>query len=306
MVNLTATMLKSSKGRDLLVDSNNYSYRGSGSNAKKTVTFWRCCKDKCRARLSTKFDDINVILSTLNDHNHAVTNAEIEAKKVKAALKEASLSSQLPPRILLADAGALLSDEAKAALPKLPSMSRAINKWRARAHATPTLRKDLTKHQIQTNIKIEASMSLLEGNIDIDEDIKNVISFKTHEEDEAFSTHEIIVHGDLTSHSQNCTCDACKVKDIKIETSMSFSEDSIDIHNDIENVIPSDAYEEERSTFKGLTLNTVEATFVIDYHEAKALLVQMIVTPRDRRQSLPSSIPIKYDKLFMNATINLR
>ena len=134
---------------------------------------------------------------------------------------------------------------------------------------------------------------------------------------QALCIHEIWVHGDLISHSENCTCDACKVKDIKIESSMSFTEDNIDIHsmsfvednidfhNDIKNIVTSDIQAEDRTKkaeAKGLTLNTEEAAFVIYYHETKASLAQMIMMPRGKRQILPS-MAAKYDKLFMSAKV---
>ena len=50
--------IKSSKGKDLIVDENNYIYRRERDNKNKTVTYY-VCTEKCPVRIHAEYDSTN-------------------------------------------------------------------------------------------------------------------------------------------------------------------------------------------------------------------------------------------------------
>lgn len=94
-------------------------------------------------------------------------------------------------------------------------------------------------------------------------------------------------HHQDTQHPRNCS---------------SFIEDSIDIYEDMKNVIQFENHQEAEKSEARVILNTDEATITITGLETKELKAVMTLPPIHNVQRL-SLIVAKYDKLLMRAMV---
>ena len=79
-----ASILKSERGKDILVDDLQYTYHQNGYSSDKSVIYWECAKRKqksCKARVHTKLKAENYeLIKTCNEHNHAACKSTVDAK----------------------------------------------------------------------------------------------------------------------------------------------------------------------------------------------------------------------------------
>ena len=84
------TILKSQRGKDILVDELYYQYHQNYT--RNNLIYWECSQRKakcCRARLITKLRIQNYeILRKISEHNHSARKSEIVAKKALSELKD--------------------------------------------------------------------------------------------------------------------------------------------------------------------------------------------------------------------------
>ena len=90
-----ARFIKSSKGKDLIVDENNYTYRRERDNKNKTVTYY-VCTEKCPVRIHAEYGT-PTILKQVNEHCCIVTVFDVRKREFNNNLKEKA-KSQLAAR----------------------------------------------------------------------------------------------------------------------------------------------------------------------------------------------------------------
>ena len=91
--------IQSEKGNKKLVDKENYVYQKHKENADGSKIYWRCEKRSCKARLHS---DVSFhALKYIGNHNHSTTAAEVSAKVAYANIKERTIASQTPSRLII-------------------------------------------------------------------------------------------------------------------------------------------------------------------------------------------------------------
>ena len=77
----------------MLIDGN-YEYKIHHKNVDGTISYWRCAKKWCKAKLRTGTEsEENNILKRLGEHNHSATSVSVKIKSMMSGSKTTSLSS---------------------------------------------------------------------------------------------------------------------------------------------------------------------------------------------------------------------
>ena len=120
--------IKSEKGKEILVDKENYRYHRHKSNVDGSKVYWRCIVRSCKARLHSDAD-FNILI-TIGSHSHSATAAEIRANVAISRVKHRSISSESQSRTIIAEEIRTLTGCGLAELPRIPYISRNIRRWR--------------------------------------------------------------------------------------------------------------------------------------------------------------------------------
>ena len=89
---------------------------------------WRCPRKTCKGRIHIENNTINIV----TEHNHVVNVGEVEAKETITIIKERAANSRDPPRFLIHQAQATITNEGLAEMPKYTSIQRTIERKRKR------------------------------------------------------------------------------------------------------------------------------------------------------------------------------
>lgn len=151
-----AHIIRSKRGRDLLVDDMHYTYNQNKSNKDGSVIYWECSQKKkqCLARLHTTSKTEGYgILKSIHEHNHAATQSRIEAKVALSELKENAKQSGLSTRPLISSCLSSLDNHGRAHLSNLDNMSRNVRRWRQRELKFPPIPSSRTGYDIPDQFK---------------------------------------------------------------------------------------------------------------------------------------------------------
>lgn len=140
-----ATFVNSQRGgQKLIYQGFIYTKNCNGHNADGT-TYWRCelyRTQHCHG--CAILNDNGNVVNVTKDHNHAPSPNRIELAKIKNRIKQAASTSNLPPRTLVNQQLAGISDQAKvfsalfylktilskASLPKMVNLEKSVNRKR--------------------------------------------------------------------------------------------------------------------------------------------------------------------------------
>ena len=126
------TILKSQRGKDILVDELYYQYHQNYT--RNNLIYWECSQRKakcCRARLITKLRIQNYeILRKISEHNHSARKSEIVAKKALSELKDKAGTNGSSTRDLITTCVASIDAACRAELPALQTISRNVRRWK--------------------------------------------------------------------------------------------------------------------------------------------------------------------------------
>lgn len=116
-----------------------YVYRISNKNL--TSVNWRCERKTCRGSASTPcdFEDPNLLVSTLQVHNHVPDPETVEVQLARNQINEEAVSSQLPPRRIISETMAGMSNGALARLAKRDTLRKQVQRKRRKALGGPQL-----------------------------------------------------------------------------------------------------------------------------------------------------------------------
>ena len=109
-----------------------YIYRIANKNL--TSINWRCEKAGCKGSLSTppRYDDPNVVLHKLQEHNHGPQPESVEAKVARDRIKQAAATSQMPPRRIISEVMAGMSDGGLVRMGQRDAIRKQIQRKRAK------------------------------------------------------------------------------------------------------------------------------------------------------------------------------
>ena len=86
---------------------------------------WKCPRKDCKGRIHLDGD-----MHEVNEHNHVVNPAIVEAKIAVTEIRQRASNSRDPPRLLVQQAQATLSNEAVAEMPQYTTLQRSIQRKR--------------------------------------------------------------------------------------------------------------------------------------------------------------------------------
>ncbi len=138
------TYIESEKRKKKLCVAGHLFYMERQTNDK---TFWKCemyQKTKCRARIHL-IDDI--IVKTLNDHNHVGDARKIEVEQACANIRLQAEETTHSPNVILSSTLAECSQATAGNLPSFDNLKRTMRNIRQRNNSSPVLpqhRKDIT------------------------------------------------------------------------------------------------------------------------------------------------------------------
>ena len=132
-------MSKSSRGKDVVVDNNNFRYTNNGSKLE-SVDYWRCADRKCSAKLLTRKSSGDLIGKELPTHNHSNKLLQQAAKKVeKRFVQQHALVDGSTTQNVLKDISTSIRASTSPGLQSSLSSAGAIKMalWRERQKVNP-------------------------------------------------------------------------------------------------------------------------------------------------------------------------
>ena len=125
-----ARRVKSQKGNDLIVDSEEFCYRKDYLN-KDGTSSWRCCKTACRGRI--KLDMNDNILSLSGVHHHPPDVVENRCRVFNEIIRDRAKTTVEKPRTIIQTASCGITDEVASAVPDYLASQRRIQRTRRKA-----------------------------------------------------------------------------------------------------------------------------------------------------------------------------
>ena len=121
--------IQSTRGGKKLVDDLNYTYEKHRTNADGSKIYWRCDVKSCSARLHTSTEENDYkVLNRIAEHQHSSCETKPKVCEALTKLKSTALSSQETSRSLIATTSTSLSENERAQLPSVSSLSRNFRK----------------------------------------------------------------------------------------------------------------------------------------------------------------------------------
>ena len=132
----TCKILTSEKGKNKVVDQENYIYTKNKESADRLKIYWRCENRACKARLHT--DENYIEIKKFGIHNHASMTAEVNVRIAVSNIKAKSISSRDAPRSIIAGEVEKLNECTLSQIPRLEQLSKNIRRWRQAHFNCPT------------------------------------------------------------------------------------------------------------------------------------------------------------------------
>ncbi|KAG8231061.1 hypothetical protein J437_LFUL010686 [Ladona fulva] len=129
-----AETFRSIRGKDKLVDDNNFIYNEKQRNVDGTIKYWKCEVRECNARVHTRGDRI---IKYIGVHDHLSSAVKPKIKRVLGAIKDTAISSAKPSRSLIAAAVGSLTESELPELPPTSHVCRSIRYWRQSTASFP-------------------------------------------------------------------------------------------------------------------------------------------------------------------------
>ncbi|KAE9529589.1 hypothetical protein AGLY_011685 [Aphis glycines] len=114
----------------------------------KNTMYWRCNEDLCKSRINLRNEEI---VKGPSDHNHVISNLEIEQRVFINKMKIRALSSQDNPHQIVSEASTLCSQAVHGALPPLSYIKRTLCRIRQINSSAPSNPLTLTDITILNN-----------------------------------------------------------------------------------------------------------------------------------------------------------
>jgi len=137
--------IQSQKNKKLL-KYNGYLFRFD--KKYKNTMYWRCNEDLCKSRINLRNEEI---VKGPSDHNHVISNLEIEQRVCINKMKIRALSSQDNPHQIVSEASTLCSQAVHGALPPVSYIKRTLCRIRQINSSAPSNPLTLTDITIPNN-----------------------------------------------------------------------------------------------------------------------------------------------------------
>ena len=142
--------IRSTRGKDKLVDDDQYMYDLDRSSKNGQTQYWKCeRRNVCKARCHTTSESGTIIiLKKLHDHTHPSTATHVNVREAVAGMKEVASQSRMATREVIATASQSMSPAAKASMTSINTLSRKIRRWRAEEESAPPVPTSRTGYTI--------------------------------------------------------------------------------------------------------------------------------------------------------------
>ena len=143
------SIIKSKRGKDILVDKLNYMYVCNGDNKSGSVIYWECTKRRnasCLTSLHTKCRLDNFEIKQIKEHNHSSSKSDVAVKEAICNLKETAKNNKFEPtRSLVGDCLSTIDSTSKAEITNVKHLSRSVRKWKAEDRHHPEILTNVTR-----------------------------------------------------------------------------------------------------------------------------------------------------------------
>ena len=131
-------VLKSKRGRDKIAFRGHLYRKDKRSLTRIT---WRCERRTCKGRIATtlNYSTPGAEAVETSEHNHESDAAKVEIQRVRGDMLESAVATNDPPRRILQDHSAGLSQEAAARIGSGTNLKRAVTRKRKREEGHPPL-----------------------------------------------------------------------------------------------------------------------------------------------------------------------